>query len=270
MEVEVSQFCFELEDMSSIAPFWQWLERRIRPNKIYTKPENFEGIMKGLKEIDENKYLEIGEFSIDLDSLCAIPCTYNGKTVEIITVIAQRLSDHRFKIEFSFWEPEGWPKKYLWEIFNALLKDLSYDYPDARKSLRNSILGFNYEDLDDTQKSEIISKVDDHPVAIVNTNLESAESLLDLHNYLKACIEWVDRPYIGGKEIYEFLSSTFGTENGYPVISKGRFYRFLQKAVELGLFQKDGRNYKLADKTRAEALKRLEYMIQNWNSIRTQ
>ncbi|PWB51563.1 MAG: hypothetical protein C3F13_14095 [Anaerolineales bacterium] len=270
MEVEVSQFCFELEDMRSIKPFWQWLKGRIRPNKIYTEPENFEDIMNGQKEIDENKYLEILEFSIDFDSLIAIQCTYNGQTAEIITVTSQRLSDHRFKIEYTFWEPVGWPKKNLWEIFNSLLKDLSHDYPDARKSLRNSILGFNYEDLDNKQKLEIISNADDHPVAIENTNLESTESLFKLHNYLKACIEWVNRPYIGGREIDDFLSSTFGSENGYPVVSKGRFYRYLQKAVELGLIKKDGRFYKLAYKTRAEALKRLEYIIQNWNSIRTQ
>jgi hypothetical protein len=269
MQVEVSQFSFELEDSRSISPFWQWLESRIKPEKIYTKPEDFEAIMKGLKKLDENKYLIIGDFS-DGDALCYVHGTYNGQTTDLITVTSHRLSDHRFKIEFSFWEPEGWPKKYLWYIFNNLIKDLCHDYPDVKKSLQNSILGFNYEELDDKQKSEIFGTTEYLSDVPEKTITQYNDSLLNLKEYLQKCIEWADQPEIGGKDLNRFLDSTFGTTNGYPDVSRGQFYRYLKKAEELGLIKKDGRYYKLAYKNRAEALKRLDYIIQNWNSIRTQ
>jgi hypothetical protein len=270
MQVEVSQYCFELEDMSSVTPFWEWLEGRIQPEMIYTEPKDFEAILNGLKKIDNNKYLIIGELDRVSENLCKITCSYNGQTEEIITVTSLRLSDHRFKMEISFWEPEGWPKEYLWEIFNNLLKDLSHDYPDVKKSLRNSILGFKYEDLDDKQKSELFGIVEDHSNPTDKTITQSVDSLLEVKEYLLACIAWADRPEIGGKDLNRFLDSTFGTTNGYPDVSRGRFYRYLQKAEELGLIKKEGRYYKLANKNRAEALKRLDYIIQNWNSIRTQ
>lgn len=159
--VSLSQFCFQLEDMQDITPFWEWIERRIRFEKIYTEPEDFEAIMKGFKKLDNNKYLIIDEPYRASDTLCSIRSSYNGQTFEIIGIIAQRLSDHRFKVEVSFWEPVGWPKSYLWNIFNNFLKDLSHDYPDAKKSLQNSILGFKYEELDEKQKKELFGKFED-------------------------------------------------------------------------------------------------------------
>lgn len=161
MEVGIYEYCFQLDDMSDIKPFWEWIERRIQPNRIYTEPEDFKAIMKGLKTLDDNKYLIIGELFREIDSLRSVPCTYKGQTVDIIDFHSIRLSDHRFKVMIDFWEPEGWPNKYLWDYFNIIVKDLSNDYPDVKKSLRNSELGFDYEELDDKQKSEMFGIVED-------------------------------------------------------------------------------------------------------------
>ncbi len=59
--VEISQFCFILEDMQDITPFWEWVKNRFGPEQIYTEPDELEAITKGEKKFDENKVLIIGE-----------------------------------------------------------------------------------------------------------------------------------------------------------------------------------------------------------------
>jgi hypothetical protein len=156
MLVEITQYCFQLEDMSDITPFWDWIDRRIRPETHYTEPEDFEPTMKGLKKADEASFLITGEPRRAFDNFCIVSATYRGDTVEILDIDAKRLGDHRYKVELTIWEPEGWPKKSMWDYFNSIVKDLSHDFPDVKTSIRNSILGFKYEELTSEQKLEML------------------------------------------------------------------------------------------------------------------
>jgi hypothetical protein len=173
MDVKVSQYCFELDDMSSIAPFWDWLDRSILHSWIYTVPEDFDAIGKGQKEPDVNKFLYIGKSNNKTDTDFSLPCTYNGETTDIITADAQRLSDHRFKIALCFWEPTDWPKEFLRGIYTDLLKDLCYDYPDAKKSLRENNNGFDEEDYNDSQNLGIFETIENFSRVSVSTSAQS-------------------------------------------------------------------------------------------------
>jgi hypothetical protein len=176
--VEISQFCFHLEDMHDISPFWEWIDNRIRPERICTEPEELEAIMKGLKNADEKKYLEpdevevitIGSKKVDenetlimgvlrreTDTFCIISGLYKAEwPTDILDFDVHRLSDHRFKVEITFWDPDGWPKIAVWDYFYRLMRDLSHDYPEIIVTLRNSYLGFEYSPLNDKQRTEML------------------------------------------------------------------------------------------------------------------
>ena len=176
--VEISQFCFHLEDMQDITPFWEWIDNRIRPEKIYTSPEELEAISsnlrkadeikylepeeveaitKGLVKADENEYVIMGILRRDTDIFCEIAGIYQVQyPQDILDINAQRLSDHRFKVEITFWDPDGWPKIAVWDYFYRLMKDLSHDYPEIIATLRNSYLGYEYLPLTNKQKSEML------------------------------------------------------------------------------------------------------------------
>jgi len=159
--VEISQFCFILEDMQDITPFWEWVKNRFGPEQIYTEPDELEAIEKGEKKLDVNKVLIIGEQRRDTDTFCIIPCTYQGQSLDVLDIDVNRLSDHRFKVEITFWDPDDWPKKALWEYFNNVMKDLSHDYPEVSTTLRNSVMGFMYLPLSNKQRLEMFGNGED-------------------------------------------------------------------------------------------------------------
>jgi hypothetical protein len=181
--VEISQFCFHLEDMQDIMPFWEWIDNRVRPEKIYIEPEKLkegmkglmkvdknkylepeelEALKKGLKNVDENEYLIMGLLDRNTDTFCMISGIYQVKwPLQILDFDAQRLSDHRYKVEITFWDPDGWPKITIWDYLCRFMKDLSHDYPEIIETLQNSYLGFGYSPLSGKQKYAMLGISED-------------------------------------------------------------------------------------------------------------
>ncbi len=194
--VEISQFCFHLEDMRSITPFWEWIDNRIRPQKIYLiseeqnvkdpkkadktqylEPEELEEIIKGVNKADDNEFLIMGILRRESDVFCEISGIYQDEEqLPILDINAQRLSDHRFKVEITYWDPDGWPTEALWNYFYRLMKDLSHDYPEIIATLRNSYLGYLYSPLDNQQNLDMLG-IEEELIEINSSSLNNTKTV---------------------------------------------------------------------------------------------